>query len=167
MPVGLSMAGGVRVGLMAGAKDRPGVRRASIVAILSCVGAIMAFAIPMLFFPEEIARLYLDADETAVLALVASFLPIAAAFALFDATQVAAAQALRGLKDVRIPMFLTGISYWVIGFTTAAWLGLATPMGAVGVWWGLLAGLAAASILLSARLWVITHDKEPLVRDGA
>lgn len=158
MPMGLSMAGGVRVGLMAGAKDRPGVRRASVVAILSCVGVIMLFAIPMMFFPGEIAGLYLDADETAVLALVASFLPIAAAFALFDATQVAAAQALRGLKDVRMPMFLTGISYWAIGFTTAAWLGLATPMGAVGVWWGLLAGLAAASILLSTRLWLITRD---------
>ena len=80
----------------------------------------------------------------------------AAAFALFDATQVAAAQALRGLKDVRIPMIITAISYWVIGFPISAWLGLFTPIGAVGVWWGLLAALACAAALLGGRLWLIT-----------
>ena len=94
----------------------------------------------------------------AVLALVASFLPIAAAFALFDATQVAAGQALRGLKDVRVPMILTGVAYWGVGFPLSAWLGLGTELGAVGVWWGLLVSLGAAAALLGARLWLITRD---------
>lgn len=161
MPLGLSMAGGVRVGLMAGARDRPGVRRASAMVILCCIAAIMIVAIPVMIWPLQIAGLYLepeDVDNTAVLALVASFLPIAAAFALFDATQVAAAQALRGLKDVRIPMILTGFSYWVVGFPLAAWLGLGTPLGAIGVWWGLLASLLCAAILLGSRLWWITRN---------
>ncbi len=161
MPLGLSMAGGVRVGLMEGAKDRPGVRRAAVMAIACSVGAIMGVAVPVMLWPMEIAGLYLETDDAnndAVLALVASFLPIAAAFALFDATQVAAAQALRGLKDVRVPMILTGVSYWGIGFPLAAWLGLGTPVGAVGVWWGLLASLAAAALLLGGRLWMITRD---------
>ena len=161
MPLGLSMAGSVRVGLMAGAKDLEGVRRASVMALLCSVGAIMIVAIPVMLFPNQIAGFYLDADSasnTAVLALVVSFLPIAAAFALFDAIQVAAAQALRGLKDVRVPMILTGISYWVIGFPVAAWLGLGTPLSAVGVWWGLLVALIAASITLGWRLWSVTRD---------
>lgn len=161
MPLGLSMAGAVRVGLQAGAGDLPGVRRASIISVLTCSAAIMFFAVPMMLVPFGIAGLYLDAGDaanTAVIALVASFLPIAAAFALFDATQVAANQALRGLKDVRVPMVITGISYWVIGFPVSAWLGLFTPLGAVGVWWGLLVGLVVASILLSTRLWMITRD---------
>lgn len=162
MPLGLSMAGSVRVGLMAGAKDEAGVRRAAALAILSSIGTIMLVAVPVMITPSGIAGLYLEASDPAnaeVLALVASFLPIAAAFALFDATQVAAAQALRGLKDVRMPMILTGISYWVIGFPTAAWLGLATPLGATGVWWGLLASLLAAAILLGARLWYLTRAR--------
>lgn len=159
LPLGMSMAGGVRVGLMEGAKDQAGVRRASIVSILSCVGLILAFAIPMAVIPAQISHIYFEADESAARNFTAAFLPIAAAFALFDATQVAAAQALRGLKDVRIPMVLTGVSYWVIGFPVAAWLGLATPLGAAGVWWGLLASLVSAAVLLSARLWLITRDK--------
>lgn len=158
-PMGLSMAGGVRVGLMQGAGNAAGVRRASATAILSCIAFIMIIAIPMFLLPESIARFYLDASDAGnarVIALVTLFLPIAATFALFDATQVAAAQALRGLKDVRIPMIITGFSYWVIGFPVAAWLGLNTSIGAVGIWYGLMAGLAAAAILLSGRLWQIT-----------
>ena len=71
---------------------------------------------------------------------------------LFDASQVAANQLLRGLKDVNWPMVLTGISYWVIGFPIAYYLGLKTDIGANGVWYGLMAGLIAASILLGWRL---------------
>lgn len=162
MPLGLSMAGSVRVGLMAGAEDGPGLRRAAALTVLACIGAIMIFAVPMMLVPRGIAGLYLDAGDpanAAVIGFVAAFLPIAAAFALFDATQVAAAQALRGLKDVRIPMIMTGISYWLIGFPVSAGLGLFTPLAAVGVWYGLLAGLAAAAVTLGARLWLITRDQ--------
>jgi len=161
MPLGLSMAGSVRVGLNKGAKDMPGVRRAAVVAIAASVGAIMLVAVPVMVWPMEIAGLYLekgDPNNALVLGLVASFLPIAAAFALFDAIQVAAGQALRGLKDVRIPMFLTGFSYWAIGFPIAAWLGLGTALGAIGVWWGLLASLVAAAATLATRLYFITRS---------
>ena len=160
MPLGLAMAGGVRVGLMAGAGDSDGIRRAVVVSILACIAAIMIVAVPMMFAPRGIAQLYLETNDpanAALIALVTSFLPIAAAFALFDAIQVAAGQALRGLKDVRVPMIMTFFSYWVIGFPVAVWLGLVTPMGASGVWWGLLAGLAAAAILLGGRLWLVTR----------
>jgi MATE family multidrug resistance protein len=160
MPFGISMAGSVRVGLMAGKGDRPGVRRAAALSILACIGAIMVVAVPVMTSPRGIASLYLDVGDPAsrqVLDLVASFLPIAAAFALFDATQVAANQALRGLKDVRLPMVITALSYWVIGFPVSAWLGLETSLGAVGVWWGLLLSLAVAAALLGTRLWWLTR----------
>ena len=160
-PLGLAMAGSTRVALKAGAGDNSGVKRAALVSILACIGAIMIFAVPMMFAPGVIAGLYLDAgqpENARVIALVVSFLPIAAAFALFDATQVAAGQALRGLKDVRVPMVMTFISYWPIGFTISVWLGLGTQFATRGVWFGLLAGLAAASIFLSARLWMITQN---------
>ncbi len=161
-PLGISMAGGVRVGLMAGAGNQAGVRRAAAMSVICCIGAIMLVAIPVMIAPHAIAGLYLEADDPAnavVLGLVASFLPIAAAFALFDAVQVAANQALRGLKDVRIPMIITAVSYWAIGFPVAAGLGLGTPIGAVGVWYGLLLSLAAAAAMLGARLLLITRNR--------
>jgi multidrug resistance protein, MATE family len=156
MPLGLSMAGSVRVGLAEGAGDRPAVRRAAATTVVVCAAMMAPFWVPIMSAPAFVAGLYLDAGDpanAAVHALVVQFMPIAAAFALFDATQVAANQALRGLKDVKVPMILTGVSYWLIGFPLAAWLGLATPLGAVGVWWGLLASLVASAALLSTRLW--------------
>jgi MATE family multidrug resistance protein len=159
MPLGLSMAGGVRVGLHQGAGDRQGVRRAAVLTILVSVVFMGAFWLAAMISPAGLAGLYLDGGDPAnaeVVALVVLFLPIAAAFGLFDATQVAANNCLRGLKDVRAPMILTGVSYWLIGFPVAAVFGLMTAAGAVGVWWGLLAGLLAAAVTLSARLyWLI------------
>lgn len=159
-PLGLSMAGSVRVGLAAGAGDRPRVRRAAALTIALAIAAIMMVAIPVMIAPHFVAGLYLDRDDpanAAVIALVAKFLIIAAAFMLFDATQVSSAQALRGLKDVRWPMVITGVAYWAVGFPIAAWLGLGTEIGAVGVWWGLLTSLCAAAALLAARLYLLTR----------
>jgi len=115
-------------------------------------------ALPVALTPDVIAKLYLDASEpknTELINLVILFLPIASAFMLFDAVQVGANQLLRGLKDVRWPMVITGISYWVIGFPIAAYLGSSERLGAIGVWYGLTAGLIAVSILLGFRLWRI------------
>lgn len=162
MPLGLSMAGGVRVGLAAGAGDRAGVRRAALITILVCAFVMISFWLPAMLAPGVVGGFYLDTDKpenATVLALVASFLPIAAAFGLFDATQVAAIQCLRGLKDVRVPMAIAGFAYWLVGFPIAAGLGLHTGMGGVGVWWGLLAALGSAALLLSARLYWITREK--------
>jgi len=156
LPFGMSMAGGVRAGLAAGAKNAAGIRRAGIATILVCIALIMLFAIPIALWPDGVAHIYLDIaepDNVEVVGLVVSFLPIAAAFMFFDATQVAANQLLRGLKDVTVPMVMTGVSYWVIGFPIAWYLGLMTDVGAVGIWIGLLAGLMAASILLGGRFY--------------
>ncbi|MFN0024947.1 MAG: MATE family efflux transporter [Parvularculaceae bacterium] len=161
-PLGLSMAGSVRVGLAAGAGDWPRVRRAAALTIALAIGAIMIVAVPVMAFPGVVAGFYLDADDPAnagVLPLVARFLVIAAAFMLFDATQVATAQALRGLKDVRWPMLITGLAYWGVGFPAAAYLGLVSPLGAIGVWWGLLLGLLAAATMLAVRLYLLTRGR--------
>lgn len=159
-PLGFSMAGCVRVGLAKGAGDEAGVRRAAFSAIGVSIAVIMVFAVTITLAPEWVAGLYLNTDDPSnanVLSMVASFLPIAATFMLFDGTQVAASQALRGLKDVRIPMILTGVSYWLIGFPIAFGFGLHSPYGAVGVWWGLLAGLAAAAILQGGRVVMLVR----------
>lgn len=159
-PLGIAMAGSVRVGLAAGAGDRDRVRRAAALTIALAIAAIMIVAVPVMTFPEFVASLYLnraDPENAGVIALVSKFLIIAAAFMLFDATQVAAAQALRGLKDVRVPMVVTGVAYWVVGFPAAAWFALMTDVGAVGVWWGLLISLFTAAALLSGRLFLLTR----------
>ena len=155
LPWGLSMAGAVRIGLAEGAKNQAAIKRCAGVTLIAAIFAIMLMAAPVVMIPEAITALYLDLDKAEnaqVITLVLGFLPIAAAFMLFDSVQVAANQLLRGLKDVQWPMVLTGISYWAIGFPVAYILALKTDIGVNGIWYGLMAGLLSASILLGGRL---------------
>lgn len=164
MPYGLSMAGAVRIGLARGAENHPAERRAATATTFASVLAIGLFAIPVAFFPEWVASFYfnMESSETRpVFDFVVIFLPIAAGFMFFDAVQVAANQLLRGLADVRWPMIITGISYWVIGFPIAYYTALHTDIGATGVWYGLTAGLVAASTGLGIRLWLQTRRPSP------
>ena len=156
LPWGFAMAGAARIGLAVGAGSDLAIKRVSLATFVLAISSISLIGIPVALWPEATAALYMTEhveDAVAVLTLVVSFLPIAVGFMLFDATQVAANQLLRGMKDVRWPMVLTCISYWVVGFSAAYYFGLHTELGAKGVWYGLLAGLFTASILLSLRLY--------------
>ena len=157
LPFGMAMAGAVRIGLAQGAENAPAKRRASTTTIVACVILIAVFAFPAWLMPDLIAKLYINEEKTAtrdVFNWVVLFLPLAAGFMFFDAVQVAANQLLRGLSDVKWPMFITGVSYWMIGFPVAYILALHTDVGAPGVWYGLMAGLIAAFIGLGTRLWL-------------
>ena len=165
MPYGLAMAGAVRIGLARGAENNPAERRASTTTILASVIAIGIFAIPVAFAPEWVASFYFDmnaADTKPVFDYVVIFMPLAAGFMFFDAVQVACNQLLRGLADVTWPMIITGISYWMIGFPIAFYTALYTDIGAVGVWYGLTAGLIAAFIGLGIRLWQQLQRSSPV-----
>jgi len=163
LPWGISMAGAVRVGLARGAENTLAIKRAASVTLVAATLSVVALALAIALFPMGVAAFYLDPNDPAnaeVIGLVLLFLPIASLFMVFDAAQVAANQLLRGLKDVRWPMYLSGVSYWLIGFPVAAILG-ASSYGAVGIWYGLTAGLIAATVLLGGRLWWMAWHKMP------
>ena len=93
----------------------------------------------------------MDPANAEVIALATSLLVVAAVFQIFDGVQVSAGGALRGLKDTRRPMLIGFLSYWLVGLTAGLVLGFQLGLGPVGLWWGLVIGLAAAAVLLSVR----------------
>jgi MATE family multidrug resistance protein len=115
--------------------------------------------IAIALFAKQIAELYFgsSAVDAKVVSLTVTFLYVAAAFQVFDALQVVAALALRGLKDARVPMWLAGASYWLVGAPTSLILAFRFHMGGLGIWIGLAVALGAASVLLSARFWYLTR----------
>ncbi|CAN1548698.1 NorM Na+-driven multidrug efflux pump [Caulobacteraceae bacterium] len=160
VPLGLGMASTVRVGLAVGRDDMAGARRAGVTAMVLSVGFISVVAVFMVLFGKEIAALYLGsgrAGDDQVIALGAQFLLIAAAFQVFDALQVVGAQALRGLKDARVPMILAGVSYWLVGAPVCILLGIGMKMQGLGIWIGLAVGLAVAAVAMTWRFARITR----------
>jgi MATE family multidrug resistance protein len=154
VPLGIGIATSVRVGQAVGRRDPEGARWAGYLGIMLSAAFMLCTAVLFWTVPRSIISLYLDLSNPAnaeVVALAITLLGIAAFFQLFDGVQVAAAGALRGLKDTRIPMVLAFFSYWLLGLSVGYVLGFRTGWGSVGLWWGLVVGLAAAATLLTLR----------------
>ncbi len=152
VPLGIGMAGGIRVGMAAGAGDTAGAARAGWTA--AAIGAAFMAVSALVFWlrPGWVIWLYAGSSpQPEVASLAVALLGIAAVFQLFDGVQAAMAGALRGLKDTRVPMVIAAVSYWGVGLTVGGVLGLATGTGARGLWWGLTLGLAVAAVGLSTR----------------
>ena len=77
---------------------------------------------------------------------------MAVLFQFADATQVMALGLLRGVQDRRVPMIMAAISYWLIGTPTSYLLAFPLGFGVVGLWLGLVVGLAAAAMIMT-RFW--------------
>jgi MATE family multidrug resistance protein len=65
-----------------------------------------------------------------VAALAARLLLVSAVFQIFDGAQVVGAGALRGLTDVKIPMLITFIAYWLVALPCGYLLGFKARLGA-------------------------------------
>lgn len=153
VPVGVSAAAAVLVGQAVGRADHPGVRRAAEAALI-CGSVFMVFsAVLLLTIPEFLAVLYTNDVPVAVLAAI--LIPIAGVFQVFDGLQVVSVGILRGLGDTTAPMVISVLGFWLIGLPIALYLGFGTglgPLGPVGLWWGLVAGLLAVAIFLLVRV---------------
>ncbi|HET7299864.1 MAG TPA: MATE family efflux transporter [Oleiagrimonas sp.] len=151
IPLGLAMAITIRVGHAAGRGDGTAVRYAGFCGIALALVVQLVSASLMLVLPHAIARLY--SNDATVVALAAQLLVLAGIFQFSDGIQVASNGALRGLKDTRVPMFITAFAYWGVGMPVGWWLTFDHHLGARGMWMGLAAGLSAAAVLLFARFW--------------
>jgi MATE family multidrug resistance protein len=155
IPLGIGMAITVRVGQAMGRHDVDGARIAGFVGI-SLAGAFMALAgICILLFPESIAGIY--TQDPAVRKMAVTLLFMAAIFQVSDGLQVSGLGALRGLKDTKVPMYITVIAYWIVGMPLGYMLGITLNGGARAMWIGIICGLTAAAILLNTRFYLVTR----------
>jgi MATE family multidrug resistance protein len=161
--MGLSVAAMIRVGNQKGLRDfvrlQLVARSIFLLAIFLAIGFALLFIIFHQYFPELFVSTKKDLNFTEnqeVIRIASQLLLVAAIFQISDGIQVVVLGALRGLQDVKIPMYMTFVAYWVIGFPISIYLGLYTDLGAVGIWLGLLAGLTAAAIFLYLRFEKLT-----------
>ena len=161
--MGLSVVSMIRVSNQKGLND---YKQLIIVArsifllaiILEIIFAFLFVALhqvlPYLFLNMENQSQLLDNKEVIIIA--SKLLLVAAIFQISDGIQVVVLGALRGLQDVKIPMYITFVAYWVVGFPISFYLGEYTSLKAVGVWIGLFAGLSTAALFLFIRFHYLT-----------
>jgi multidrug resistance protein, MATE family len=168
IPLSVSMALTIVVGFEIGSKR---YHDAKVYSILGIVVAVIISVISSGFiflYKEQVASLY--TTDWDVLMLTQHFLIYAIFFQLSDAIQAPIQGALRGYKDVNATLYMSFISYWVIGLPLGYVLATFSTLGAFGYWIGLIAGLAAGAICLSIRLFILQkrydNDLSKLKRRG-
>lgn len=150
VPQGIGGAAAVLVGQAVGSGDASRARRAATAALGLGAGFMLLAAVALVALPGPLARLF--TQDAAVLAVTVLLLPIAGVFQVFDGLQVVSIGVLRGVGDTRAPVVLNILGFWLLGLPVSVALGFGLHGGAVGLWWGLVAGLIAVAVALLVRV---------------
>jgi MATE family multidrug resistance protein len=154
--LGLSNVATIRAGNAHGRKDPERMDRGARVVTGLSLGFAVATIVLFLALPEPLLSLFMQQDDPqrpAILAIGVGLLAMAALFQLVDGIQVISLGLLRGVQDTRVPMIFAAVSYWGIGVPASYLFGFALGFGGIGVWLGLVVGLAFAALFLSGRFW--------------
>jgi len=161
--MGLSVASMIRVGYAKGLNKYKDLIIIARSLFLLTIIIESVFALLFLIFHNFLPHLFLNmtdvteiVDNNEIIWIASRLLLVAAVFQIFDGVQVVVLGALRGLQDVKIPMYITFIAYWLIGFPISFYLGKYTDLKAIGIWIGLLAGLSSAALFLYIRFARLT-----------
>ena len=147
--LGISAAGGIRVGNKVGKKDVVEVRKAGFTAVIMGASIMFTFGVIFIVLNEFLPTLYIDNED--VIRIASSLIVIAALFQISDGIQGVGIGVLRGLTDVKIPTLITFIAYWVLALPIGYLFGFVFHFGVDGVWVGLLLGLTASATMLTIR----------------
>jgi MATE family multidrug resistance protein len=158
--VRVRVAYGIGTGSVAAARQSSGIAFVfGAVATLVACGALW-------HFPEQIVGIFLDtgnAANSAAMLIAVALAPYAAVFQLFDGVLLVIANALRGLRDTRSPLWIAAAGYWVVGLGSGFWLCFPLDYGATGLWLGLIAGAVVAIALMSLRFRTRIREAETWV----
>lgn len=166
--MGLGVVAMIRVGNQFGMKAYADLRRIAISLFLLIGLFDVVFCVVYLNFNDQLPWIYLEnygadtpVDTLEVVSIAAGLLLVSGFFQITDGLQAVILGALRGIQDVNVPTALTFISYMIIGLPVSYYLGLRTPLGAVGIWLGLLTGLSTSALLLFLRF---QHQTKKLIQ---
>ena len=115
-----------------------------VIAFMSLMGilfVVLRNQLPLLF-----------TNDPMVISIAAGLLVVGAFFQIFDGVQVVLLGALRGMADVRIPMFIAFFSYIIVSLPISYLLAFVFNFGYSGVWIGFVFGLSTAALLFGFRL---------------
>lgn len=147
--LGISQANTIRVSHQMGVKDYKALKMAAfastqlVLVFMSSMGIVFVFARNYLPFMFTV--------DPEVIKIASGLLIIAAIFQIFDGLQVVMLSTLRGMADVKLPMFIAFFAYLFLGIPASYLLAFQLMLGPQGIWYGYLVGLGAAGILFWFR----------------
>lgn len=142
-----------RAGQALGAKNASEASLASISGIQLSWYFVLFIALLFWFFPKLIISIDLNvnAPENATVVYYSIlFLRLSAILTLFDSSRIVSAGILRAYKDTKFAMYASTAGFWVIGILACYLLSFVLHLGADGLWWGMIFGVASGAFM---QLW--------------
>jgi MATE family multidrug resistance protein len=162
--MGFSVAAMIRVSNAKGMKDYKQLMTVARSIFLLTILVEIFFGLVFVVLHNYLPYLFLNmsdslqmVDNAEIISIASQLFLVAAVFQISDGIQVVVLGALRGLQDVKVPMYITFVAYWIIGFPISYYLGMYTSLETTGIWIGLLAGLSAAALFLYIRFSRLTR----------
>lgn len=155
IPLAVSAAITIRVGHALGRNDGLAARFSGWVGISVCGLFMLGSAMFMLIMRDTVVSLY--TSDPSVQHVAISLLLMAAFFQVSDGLQIGATSALRGYKDMRVPMYLTTIIYWGLAFPLSYMAAVTYKLPPQYIWGGFVIGLSLAAVLLTLRFHFVTR----------
>ncbi|MBL4744813.1 MAG: MATE family efflux transporter [Flavobacteriaceae bacterium] len=152
--VGIGVATTIRVGNQKGLRQFNDLRRIAFSNFMLIFMVMVGFTLLFMLTKDLLPLLFTNHEE--VISIAATLLIVAGVFQISDGLQAVILGGLRGLQDVYVPMFITFIAFWIIGFPVCYYLAIHTELKTLGIWVGLLFGLTTSAILLFWRFNYLT-----------
>ncbi|KAI5475242.1 mate family transporter [Pseudohyphozyma bogoriensis] len=158
LPLGIGVAVSNRVGALLGAALP---RHARIGAL---AGVLLATIVGLILFVSIMASResfgYLFSNDREVVDLVATVLPLVAAFQVFDGWAQSCSGILRGLGKQRIGASVNLVAYYVLALPAGIWLAYNTSLGLGGLWLGNAGALGLVGVGEFVLVWRTKWDRE-------
>jgi MATE family multidrug resistance protein len=151
---GVASASTILVSHDLGRKDMDSIKNHAYSGVHLGIAIMVFFALLYAFGGEYLAKIF-SADED-VVAITARLFVVVAFFEVIDGTQVTMLGALRGLTDVKYPMYCALICYILVEIPVGYLLGFKLGLGAEGIVGGFMAGILLAAILFITRFRKLT-----------
>ncbi|WP_321481290.1 MATE family efflux transporter [uncultured Bacteroides sp.] len=155
---GMGAAIAVRVSYFRGQHDWVNVRRVTYAGLHIIWGMALFFCILLFLLRNHMAAWFTDSQEVSV--IVASLVLPMLLYQFGDGMQIAFANALRGISDVKPMMWIAFVAYFIISLPAGYFFGFVLHWGAPGVWMALPFGLSSAGIMFWLRFRRHAESKE-------
>lgn len=157
-PLGLSVAGGIRVGNLLGADLPQQAKKASKVLLMMCV-FMMGLLITGYIFSKDIIGYAFSSDED-VVEQVSRLVYIICIFQFFDGFQGCCQGIMRGLARLSTVGKTNFVSLWLVGIPTGIIIAFVLDWGVSGLWWGFVVGLIVEFLIYTYILVRIDWEEE-------
>lgn len=149
LTLGLSVAATIRISSKYSLKQYIELRKIGWSVIIMSFIFMIFCGILFIILRFKLPAIYINEEN--VIYIASNLLIVAAFFQISDGVQCVILGLLRGMQDVRLPMWISLFSYWIIGIPFGWFLSIYMDMKSLGIWIGLGFGLTISSILLFIR----------------